>query len=82
MPMQAVNGAAFATFVASGQTCIMGARVLVHKSVYDKFISKLTEKASRIRMGDPMDIKTQVYQHCFYRLIDEPGLSFIRRWGQ
>lgn len=38
----------------------MGARVLVHKSVYNKFVAALTEKASRIRMGDPMDVSTQV----------------------
>ena len=57
---QAVNGAAFATFVASGQTCIMGARVLVHESKYDEFVSKLSAKAGRIRMGDPEDVKTQM----------------------
>lgn len=57
---QAVNGAAFATFVASGQTCIMGARVLVHESIYDKFMAALTAKAARIKMGDPMDMTTQM----------------------
>lgn len=39
-----MNGVAFATFVASGQTCIMGARVLVHESVYDKFMGALVAK--------------------------------------
>ena len=39
-----MNGVCFATFVASGQTCIMGARVLVHKNVYDKFMKALVEK--------------------------------------
>jgi len=57
---QAVNGAAFATFVASGQTCIMGARVLVHKDVYDKYMNALVEKASRIRLGDPFSMDTQM----------------------
>lgn len=57
---QAVNGAAFATFVASGQTCIMGARVLVHASVYDKFMSMLVAKAKKIRLGDPLDFSTQM----------------------
>ena len=42
--MQAVNGVAFATFVASGQTCIMGARVLVHEDIYDKFMDALVKK--------------------------------------
>lgn len=41
---KAVNGVAFATFVASGQTCIMGARVLVHASIYDKFMDALVKK--------------------------------------
>jgi phenylacetaldehyde dehydrogenase len=57
---QAVNGAAFATFVASGQTCIMGARVLVHHSKYEVFMKKLTDKALRIRLGDPFDVTTQM----------------------
>ena len=35
---------AFATFVASGQTCIMGARVLVHEDIYEKFMNALVEK--------------------------------------
>jgi acyl-CoA reductase-like NAD-dependent aldehyde dehydrogenase len=57
---QAINGAAFATFVASGQTCIMGARVLVHESMYDRFISLLAAKAAKIRLGDPTSMNTQM----------------------
>lgn len=57
---QAVNGAAFATFVASGQTCIMGARLLVHENIYDKFMSKLVAKVSKIRLGDPELMETQM----------------------
>ena len=30
--------------MASGQTCIMGARVLVHEDIYDKFMHALVEK--------------------------------------
>lgn len=57
---QAVNGAAFATFVASGQTCIMGARALVHRSIYKQFVQALSEKAGKIVMGDPFDMNTQM----------------------
>lgn len=57
---QAVNGAAFATFVASGQTCIMGARLLVHANIYNKFISKLVNKVNSIRLGDPTNMETQM----------------------
>lgn len=57
---QAINGAAFATFVASGQTCIMGARLVIHSSIYDKFVNALAAKANAIRMGDPFDVETQM----------------------
>jgi len=49
---QAINGAAFATFVASGQTCIMGARLIIHESIYDEFTKRLTAKVQRIKLGD------------------------------
>lgn len=57
---QAVNGAAFATFVASGQTCIMGARLIIHKDLYAKFLQMLVAKVSQIRLGDPFDASTQM----------------------
>jgi acyl-CoA reductase-like NAD-dependent aldehyde dehydrogenase len=50
----AVNGAAFASFVASGQTCVSGTRLLVQSGVYDTFVSQFLEKVKGItrRMGD------------------------------
>lgn len=50
----AVNGVAFASFVASGQTCVSGARILVHSSVYDDFMGHFVHKVESIRrcMGD------------------------------
>ncbi len=48
---EAVNGAAFAAFVAAGQTCIMGSRLIVHESVYDKVVAAFVAKAKTIRMG-------------------------------
>ncbi len=56
----AVNGAAFAAFIATGQTCVQGARLLVQESVYDQVSRLFTEKARSLRIGDPMDPDTQV----------------------
>ena len=56
----AVNGCAFASFVASGQTCIQGSRAVVHRSIYDQFVAQLAEKVSTIRIGDPTDFQTQM----------------------
>jgi len=55
----AVNGAAFASFIASGQTCVSGTRLLVQSGIYDAFVSQFLDKARSItrRMGDPMSPK-------------------------
>ncbi|KIK67819.1 hypothetical protein GYMLUDRAFT_68842 [Collybiopsis luxurians FD-317 M1] len=56
----AVNGAAFASFVASGQTCVSGTRIIVQSQVYDTFMSKFLKKVQsiRARMGDPLNPKS------------------------
>jgi acyl-CoA reductase-like NAD-dependent aldehyde dehydrogenase len=56
----AINTAAFAAFVASGQTCVTGSRALIHKSIFDEVVDKLAAKASKIRLGDPFDMTTQM----------------------
>ena len=50
----AVNGAAFASFIASGQTCVSGTRLLVQSGIYDVFVTQFREKLKSItrRMGD------------------------------
>ena len=57
---RAVNGAAFAAFIGAGQTCVCGARLLVHESIYPRFLEKFRAKVASIRVGDPADINTQL----------------------
>ncbi|MDX6588246.1 MAG: hypothetical protein QOI31_2719 [Solirubrobacterales bacterium] len=57
---QAVDGAAFAAFIASGQTCIAGSRLLVAEPIYNEFVARLGEKAQAIRLGDPASDRTQM----------------------
>jgi len=57
---RAVNGAAFAAFIAAGQTCVCGARILVQRSIYDRFLARFRAKVLAIRVGDPADPKTQL----------------------
>ena len=57
---QAVFGAISGIFAATGQTCIAGSRLLVQESIHDKFVEKLLGIARTARMGDPMDMNTQV----------------------
>jgi phenylacetaldehyde dehydrogenase len=57
---RAVNGAAFAAFIAAGQTCVCGSRILVQRSIYSAFLEKFGAKAASIRLGDPADPRTQL----------------------
>jgi phenylacetaldehyde dehydrogenase len=57
---EAVAGALFAAFIASGQTCVQGARVLVQRDCYDAVVERLAERTRALRLGDPLDLDTQV----------------------
>jgi acyl-CoA reductase-like NAD-dependent aldehyde dehydrogenase len=54
------KGAAFAGFIAAGQTCIAGTRLMVQRSIHDDFVAALVDQARRIRVGDPADPETQI----------------------
>jgi (Z)-2-((N-methylformamido)methylene)-5-hydroxybutyrolactone dehydrogenase len=47
-------------FGATGQTCIAGSRLLVHRSVHDQFLEKLIAFTREARVGDPRKIETQI----------------------
>jgi len=57
---RAINGVAFGGYIAAGQTCICGSRLLIHSSLYDAFIDGLAAKVRGIRIGDPLDERTQM----------------------
>lgn len=57
---EAARGAAFAAYIGAGQTCIAGRRFFVEEQLYDAFTDELTAVASRIRIGDPADERTQL----------------------
>ena len=56
----AVMGAISGIFAATGQTCIAGSRLLIQRSIHDKFVSRLIEVASEAKIGDPMLTDTHV----------------------
>jgi aldehyde dehydrogenase (NAD+)/betaine-aldehyde dehydrogenase len=56
----AVAGSVYGIFHNAGQSCDARSRILLHERAYDEFIVKFVEKAKGLRVGDPMDPKTQV----------------------
>jgi betaine-aldehyde dehydrogenase len=56
----AVEGALFGVFVNQGEVCSAGSRILVEKSIHDRFLEAMVEKARTIRLGDPLDRATRM----------------------
>jgi (Z)-2-((N-methylformamido)methylene)-5-hydroxybutyrolactone dehydrogenase len=56
----AVNGAVAGVFSATGQTCIAGSRLLLQDSIHDQFVEKLLALARTAKMGNPLNLDTQV----------------------
>ena len=56
----AVNGVLFGIFSSSGESCIAGSRLFVHKAIHEKFLDLLVKKTKALRVGDPTDVKTQM----------------------
>lgn len=45
-------------FANAGQICTATERILVHKSIHDRFVEGLIKAAEKVRMGDPFDPAT------------------------
>jgi acyl-CoA reductase-like NAD-dependent aldehyde dehydrogenase len=57
---RAVDGSLINIYSNNGQICIAGARILVQRQVADEFIERFVARAARLRVGDPMDPRTEV----------------------
>lgn len=44
----------------AGQVCLAGTRLLVEQAIYDEFLERFVERASRLRQGDPRDEATDI----------------------
>jgi aldehyde dehydrogenase (NAD+)/betaine-aldehyde dehydrogenase len=56
----AIGGSAFAIFHNQGQACIAGSRLLLHEKIADAFLEGFLALARSIRLGDPLDPKTEM----------------------
>jgi betaine-aldehyde dehydrogenase len=51
----AVEGAVFGVMVNQGEVCSAGSRILVEKSIHEKFVEAIVAKAKTITLGDPLE---------------------------
>jgi len=57
---QAVSTAITARMINNGQSCIAAKRFIIHERIYDDFLKRFVAGVSALRIGDPMDEKTQI----------------------
>jgi aldehyde dehydrogenase (NAD+) len=60
---RAVTVATHGAFRSTGQSCSIGSRLFVQRSIYDRAIDLLVERAARIRVGMPLDAATHIGPH-------------------
>lgn len=47
-------------FTRAGQACTAGSRILLHEGVYDAVLDRVVAELAKLRIGDPMDERTQI----------------------
>jgi betaine-aldehyde dehydrogenase len=57
---RAAAAAPYAVFDNAGQDCCARSRILVERSVYDRFVPLLVDATRRVRVGDPRDEATEM----------------------
>jgi len=55
----AIAGSVRSSFANQGQICLCGSRVFVERSAYKDFVERFIDKASQLKLGDPLDEKTE-----------------------
>lgn len=60
------------SFSNQGQICLCGSRILIEKSIYEKFKMAFIEKVSKMSVGNPLDEKTKMGA-----VVSEPHMNKI-----
>ncbi len=68
----AASAIAWGVFYNAGQTCHAGTRLVVHSSLREPLLAKLTELAGTFTLGDPLDPSTTLGP-----LVDRPQLERV-----
>ncbi len=55
-----VDGAIWAAFMHSGQSCEAGTRLLLPSSLHDEFVERLVNRVEQLVIGDPHDLTTDI----------------------
>lgn len=76
------------SFANQGQICLCGSRILIERSVYDKFKKEFVERVAQLKVGDPMEesskqgavvskLHYEKILHCIETAKEEGGVILI-----
>ncbi|OQA59184.1 MAG: 2-aminomuconic 6-semialdehyde dehydrogenase [bacterium ADurb.Bin270] len=68
---RALDAVVFMIYSLNGQRCTSSSRVLVQRSIHDRFIEKLVERVRKLKVGDPFDPATEVGPLIHQRHLDK-----------
>jgi acyl-CoA reductase-like NAD-dependent aldehyde dehydrogenase len=56
----AIPSSVWSIYYSAGQSCEARSRVLVERPIYDEFVSRFSDAAGQLQVGDPLEQDTQV----------------------
>ncbi len=57
---RALDAAIFMIYSLNGERCTSSSRLLVHRSIYDRFVDRVVERVRRLKVGHPLDPATEI----------------------
>jgi aminomuconate-semialdehyde/2-hydroxymuconate-6-semialdehyde dehydrogenase len=84
---ETVRGLSEAVFLNTGQVCLCAERIYVERTIFDRLVTALQQKAASLRLGSPLDETTDLgplisAQHrdkvlSYYRLARDEGAQVV-----
>ncbi|HET6477299.1 MAG TPA: aldehyde dehydrogenase family protein [Thermoleophilia bacterium] len=71
----AIDGALIGIFAGTGEVCSAGSRLLVERSIHDRFVGELVSRAMAIKVGDPLDAESEMGP-----LVSEQQLGTVEKY--
>jgi 5-carboxymethyl-2-hydroxymuconic-semialdehyde dehydrogenase len=57
---RALDAVVFMIYSLNGERCTSSSRLLVQRSIYDRFVAQVSERARKVRLGHPLDPATEL----------------------
>ncbi|HTT01419.1 MAG TPA: 5-carboxymethyl-2-hydroxymuconate semialdehyde dehydrogenase [Steroidobacteraceae bacterium] len=57
---RALNAVVFMIYSLNGERCTSSSRLLVQRSIHDRFVARIAERVQRLRVGHPLDPATEI----------------------